>query len=869
MKRLVRILFAGLLVLSAPRLLAAQERGATVLGESVAGLDVTARVLVIGAHPDDEDTQLITWLARGRQVETAYLSLTRGDGGQNLIGNELGVQLGMIRTEELLAARRLDGGRQFFTRAYDFGFSKTADETYKHWPKDSILRDVVTVARAFRPQIIIAVFSGTPRDGHGHHQVSAILAREAYDAAADTVRFPSRATLGIGAWTPSKFYRAQRFNPTDATLSFNVGELSALRGQSYAEIASISRSQHLSQGFGALQRRGTSIDYLKLEESRVSKPLTKETSPLEDIASDWSRFAAVNARPATRVSLDSLPAAIAAVRRVENLAAPAAMITPLARVVELTTRALGAIPCTLACPGVLGDLRNSLQTASRRATSALLAASGVLVEATAPRELVAVKDTLPVTVSVYNQGGVPVTLEGAQVSGATALAEPSLHGPSTVIAPDSTGRINDVFAPKEASVPWWLADGRPGDIFATPQSYRAYNIAIGEDRVADTQVQVQLRIAGVPFVVDAGPVVYRYADPARGEQRRPVAAVPAVSVLLDNEVEYARANVPFERTYNVHLHNADAAARSVTVQLAVPRGLTLDSLVRRTTIQSFGDAVVAFHVRGTLPVGRHVLSAVATSGDDTFTSGYVAIRYDHIKPLRFYRAASVEIEAVNAALPPKTNIAYIRGVGDNVATKLSQLGLTVTLVTPEALGHTDLSKFGAIVVGPRAFAANPSLVANARRLQDFARAGGTVVVQYGQNEIETPGILPYPVALRRPGPAERVTEENAPVALLSPTAKVLSSPNRIVATDFNGWVQERSTYMPTTADPHYQRVLEMHDPGESPNENAVLVAPVGKGAYVYSTLALFRQLPYGVPGAARIFLNLIAADGKSPTTTVP
>src|SRR4051812_4311746 len=233
------------LALSAPRLLLSQERGAVTLGESVAGLDVTTRVLIIGAHPDDEDTQLLAWLARGKQVETAYLSLTRGDGGQNLIGNELGPLLGMIRTQELLAARRIDGGRQFFTRAYDFGFSKSAEETYTHWVKDSILRDVVTVVRSFRPQIIVAIFSGTPRDGHGHHQVSALLAREAFDAAADSVRFPPSATLGIGPWSPAKFYRASRFNPADATLTFNVGELSHFRGMTYAEIASVSRSQHL------------------------------------------------------------------------------------------------------------------------------------------------------------------------------------------------------------------------------------------------------------------------------------------------------------------------------------------------------------------------------------------------------------------------------------------------------------------------------------------------------------------------------------------------------------------------------------------------------------------------------------------------
>ena len=343
--------------------------------------------------------------------------------------------------------------------------------------------------------------------------------------------------------------------------------------------------------------------------------------------------------------------------------------------------------------------------------------------------------------------------------------------------------------------------------------------------------------------------------------------VPTLSVLFDSEVEYARAGVPFERTYNVRLHNASAAARGVTVELSVPKTLICDSLVRRVAIEPFSDAMLAFHVRGTLSEGRHVVSAVATSGDEKFASGYVPIHYDHIRPLRFYRAATVQVEAVNAALPPKTSIAYIRGVGDNVATMLGQLGLKVTLLNPEELADTDLSKFGAIVVGPRAFAASPALVANAKRLQEFARAGGTVVLQYGQNEIQAPGILPFPVTLKQP--AERVTDENAPVRVLDPASKLLSSPNKITTKDFSDWVQERSTYMPTTADPHYQRLIEIHDPGEAPNENALLVAPVGKGAYVYATLALFRQLPSGVPGAARLFLNLIAADGKTPASALP
>ena len=871
-------LVAFAVLLSAPRLLTAQERGATVLGEAVAGLDVTARVLVIGAHPDDEDTQLITWLARGRQVETGYLSLTRGDGGQNLIGNELGVQLGMIRTEELLAARHLDGGRQFFSRAYDFGFSKTADETYRHWPKDSLLRDVVTVVRAFRPQVIVAVFSGTPRDGHGHHQVSAILAREAFDAAADTIRFPARSTLGLGAWTPLKFYRASRFTPAEATVTFNVGELSPLRGQTYAEISSQSRSQHLSQGFGILQRRGTSLDYLKLEASRVSEPLRKETSPLQDIAADWSRFAAASL-PATaarvRTALDSIPGAIAAVRAVEHLTAPARMVAALARLTRLLTTVRDGLPCerrtvNAGCGGAVGDLAVSLETAETRARAALLAAAGVLVEATAPRELVAVGDTVPVTISIYNQGSSDVMLDDASAGTAPGGGPLVALQPAVRIAPDSTRQVTLRLSPTASSKPWWLAPGKDGDVFIPPAqgTLAAQNIGIGEDRIADTHASVTLHIAGVPISVDAGPVIYRYADPARGEQRRPVAAVPKISVLLDAEVEYARAGVPFQRAYSVRLRNATAAARGVNVTLTAPAQLKVDSTIRRVAMEPFSDAVVVFHVKGALPAGRHIVSASAESGDERFVSGYVPIRYEHIRPMRLYRAASVDIEAVDANLPAKTSIAYIRGVGDNVATMLSELGMKVTMLAPEELGSADLSKYGAIVVGPRAFAASPTLVAQRARLTDFAQKGGTVVLQYGQNEIETPGILPYPVALRRPT-AERVTEENAPVTLLSPGASVLAKPNRITSADFAGWVQERSTYMPITADPHYQHVFEMHDPGEPANENAVLIAPVGKGAYVYNTLALFRQLPAGVPGAARIFLNLVAADGKVPPSMLP
>src|SRR3954469_1156015 len=278
----------------------AQGNGGAALAELVRGLGVNTRVLMIGAHPDDEDTQLLTWLARGRHVETAYLSLTRGDGGQNLIGNELGEALGAIRTEELLAARRVDGAHQYFTRAYDFGFSKSAEETYKHWPKDSILRDVVSVVRDFKPHVIIAVFSGTPRDGHGHHQVSGLLAREAFDLAGDSIRMPAGVTHHRRPWTPLKLYRSARFGG-DATYRFDVGEYSPLRGESYAEIAAQSRSQHKSQAFGSVRQKGAIMDGVRLEASRVSTvvPGMTEKSLFEGIDTTWARVAG-EAAPSSR-----------------------------------------------------------------------------------------------------------------------------------------------------------------------------------------------------------------------------------------------------------------------------------------------------------------------------------------------------------------------------------------------------------------------------------------------------------------------------------------------------------------------------------------------------------------------------------------
>lgn len=746
------LLFAGLvaaLTLSAmPRSLDAQERGIVASADARAAAGVHTRVLVIGAHPDDEDTQLITWLARGHRAETAYLSLTRGDGGQNLIGNELGEALGVIRTEELLAARRIDGAHQFFTRAYDFGFSKTAAESFAHWPRDSVLGDMVKVVRGFRPQIIVSVFSGTPRDGHGQHQVAGILSREVYDAAADTVQFP---TSKFGApWTVLKFYRGARFSQADGTIAMNVGEYDSILGLTYSEIAAESRSQHKSQGFGTAPRKGVVMDYLRREATRVNA----ETPA----SSERSIFAGI-------------------------------------------------------------DTTLNVTQADRDRIA--LADAGIDVEAIAQRARVALGDSVAVRIAVYHRG----------VVDSSSLHTVYVHG-------------------EQLTQPYWLARPRTGDLFAFASD------SISDDaREKSGWLPVTVTLPGDGPIIVRTPAIYRYADPVLGEIERPLVATPGVSITFARDVELARAGVQLDRTFQITLRSSWPETRSVTVELTVPAGMRADSSSRKVTLDAGATRTITFRATGRLAAGKHDVRAVVIDGAQRDSVGFIPIEYAHITPERMYRAADVSIQAVDVIVPARAAIGYVQGVGDNVSDALRDLGLSVQDIDPASLPTTDLSRFSTIVVGPRAYQANQLLIDNNVYLLNYVRRGGNLVVQYGQNEMQRPGMMPYAITLTRP--AARVTDEFAPVTVVQPRNALLDSPNRITDADFAGWIQERATYMPSTFDPHYSSVLRMNDPGEEPNSAGILTAVVGRGRYTYVTLALFRQLPAAVPGGARIFANLL------------
>ena len=890
------------LLLFAPAAAHAQVRGAAETDQFVRGTTVTGRVLMIAAHPDDEDTQLIAYLARGTRVQTAYLSLTRGDGGQNLIGNELGESLGAIRTEELLAARRVDGGHQYFTRAFDFGFSKTAEETYKHWDHDSLLADVVTVIRAFRPHVIVSVWSGTPADGHGHHQVAGLIAREAYDAAADTVRFPVK-KYGR-AWAPAKFYRSARFGgrggggggAPPGAVGMNVGEYDPVLGQSYAEIAGESRAQHRSQGFGGFQiRKGAQLDYVRREASRVneSTPAAEEKSIFDGIDTTFARLVRA-AQPDAAADLAKAGANLDSAQAAVDLHHPDRVSLWLARGARLVQQARELVPrCAFDvhrgrvrvigdmidnsadCNTTALDLDASLDIVAKRASEAAFEAAGIAVEATAPKELLAFGDSMPVTLTVYNRGHDNVSLTYARINDAL----PFLSTPLVIISPDSSVRLTRSVIGLVDSRPWWISP-HTGDMFPAHESPSdglarvsvadqgpltlVPGVAIPEDERRLTNVSVTANIAGQMVTEDAGPITFHSSDPLLGEQNRPVGGVPAVTLQFDGGLEWMVANKPINHLLRLSLKSFSDSPRTFSFKLIAPQDIRVDSLPASMTLKAKEEKEIFLRVHGQLKPGRYEFGVVAVTENGKYMEGFRTIEYPHIRPIRMYRSSALYLQAVDINIPATLSIAYIPGVGDNSAASLRQLGIPVATITAEELPVADLSRFSTIVVGTRAYEAHRELVTYNNRLLDFARKGGTLVVQYGQ-DIATLGVMPFPVTTPR---TSRVTVEEAPVTILDPKSRVLNSPNKIGPDDWADWVQERGLYMPTVIDPHYSTPLEMHDPGEPEIRGGLLVAPLGKGTYVFTSLSLFRQIPAAVPGGMRLFMNLLSA-GIEPERAAP
>ncbi len=776
------------------------DRGTIGLVQILKKLNTSTSALMIGAHPDDEDTALLAYLARGESARTAYLSLTRGDGGQNIMGTELGEALGIIRTEELLQARRLDGAEQFFTRAYDYGFSKTLAEAKSKWDEKIILCDVVRVIRNFRPLVVVAQFSGTPADGHGQHQFAGYIAPIAVKASADA----AQCTDSGSTWQVKKFYVRHR-GQGEPTLRINTGKYDPLLGRTYFEIAMEARSQHKSQEQGVLELRGDQYSSINLTGSEA-----KETSI----------FAGLDAG------------------------------SPIAKFDISDT------------PGLLRRLVDAYPTSDRKReiADAIATLTGLQIDALADSETVVAGEPLLIGVKAFASTDTVKMKETSLTVpyGWTIKKEeaPRTNSPANILR--ETTPYARFFRVTALQSPWftrpyWLFEPREGDIFRWTQVTSDDETMPFQRRPLVARITVEVLDREITFERD---VQYRYADDIRGEIRRNVDFVPTVNVEVDKALVLVNtSDKPQTKRVTMTVTNLsnNVAAGKPSLFLGSDK-LSSRALTSEFDLKRKGEKTSVswdITIAAKTPAGRYSIEGEVVVGGTTFNHTMRTVAYPHIQTHRYYRPNRVEFQVVDLKVAP-ARVGYVEGSGDQVFEAIREMGFNAETITEGELGSGDLSKYDTIVVGIRAYQVRPDVVANNTRLLDYAKAGGTLIVQYqlppyGQN------YAPFPV---QQGP--RVADENAAVTILDSQQPVFNFPNKIGEADFSGWVQERNLYNFNNLSPEYTGLLESHDAGEAENKGGLVMAKIGKGNYIYCSYSMFRQLPAGVPGAYRLFANLLS-----------
>lgn len=824
------------------------DQGALGLGRLLKRLNTSASVMMIGAHPDDEDTALLAYLARGENARTAYLSLTRGDGGQNIIGTEQGEALGVIRTEELLQARKLDGAEQYFTRAYDYGFSKTLDEAKQKWDEKIVLCDAVRAIRMFRPLVIVAQFSGTSADGHGQHQFAGYIAPIAMKAAGDA----AQCTDSGPAWQVRKFYVRHR-GQGEARLRLNTGTYDPLLGRSYFEIAMEARSQHRSQEQGVLELKGEAFSALNLSDGEE-----KETGIFESIDTSVSGIARNTGENDERFK--------ALVKKIEQVAAkafeqydirsPEKIVPLLAEGYDLA----GDAERTTRLPGPTSYL---LQKRGEF-LAALKLAAGIQIDAISDKETVVQGESLTANARVFfppnsiiGVKGITIkTPEGWIVSPANDTAQQGQSsGPGRRENPNFGSSfkvtVGNTAAPTQ---PYWLEELRQGDLFTWK---------IGMDRTfplgrPPVIAEIAVTVGGRELTFEQ-PLEYRYADDVRGEIRRPVVVVPSVSISLDPDLfMIARGTRQAAKEVSVTVTNNSSGPIAGNVKLEIPAGWSSSPQEPSFSLARKGESTsVKFttSIPANVPAGQYSIGASATAGNVVFSRSMRTLSYPHIQTHRIYKPAIAKANVLDLKVAP-TKVGYIPGSGDKMPEALAQMGIVASVIDERTLASGNLSQYEVIIVGIRAYQVRPDLVANNKRLLDFANAGGTVIVQYQLPSYAQQNLTPYPA---QQGP--RVSDELAKVTLLDPAHPIFNVPNKITDADFQGWVQERNLYNFSAMDPKYVGLLESHDAGEAENKGGLVVADVGKGKFIYCSYSLFRQLPAGVPGAYRLLANMLSYRG--------
>jgi len=787
-------------------------------------LGTVGSVLYVAAHPDDENTRLLAWLASEKKVRAGYLSLTRGDGGQNLIGKEQGEPLGLIRTQELLAARRTDGAEQFFTRANDFGFSKNPEETFTFWNKDSILSDVVLTIRRFKPDVIVCRFPTTGEGGHGHHTASAILALEAFDAAADPKRFPEQ-LANVSVWQAKSIYwNTFNFGGTNTTspdqLKVDVGVFNPLLGKSYGEIASESRSMHKSQGFGSARQRGSGLEYFKF-----LKGYSAKNDLLETVSTSWSRL---NGGEAIQKMIDecikkfnaqqpenSVPELAAIYRQIQQLDENDAYVRYWKRLKLKETEKL------------------------------LLACSGLWLEATSADYMGIPGQDVSITVQAVNRNKNTVKINSISYSQSDTSMALSLK-PNELY---TFKRKEKLPAGMPFSNPYWLNAKHDLGMYAVPSSS-----LIGKpENDAAVKVMFNITIGDLDLPVERG-LVYKYTDPVKGEIYRPFEVLPPATVNIPEKVFVFTDADPKTIFFTV---KANMPGVKGTLSLRAGDGWKISVKNPEFNLAAKNDeALIEATISADKKAADSKLEASVTINNTTYNKSIRRIEYDHI-PYQFIlsdaEAGLVNVDVKKAG----TEIGYIPGAGDDVAACLKQIGYNVTILTDELLSKENLSKYKAIVTGVRAYNTNERLAIQYNRLMSYVKNGGNLVVQYNTNSRIGPlqaQIGPYPFSISR----DRVTNEKAEVVFTNDKHPALNVPNKITAKDFDGWIQERGIYFASEPDKQYESILSMADPNEKPNTGSLIIAKYGKGNFVYTGLVFFRELPAGVPGAYRLLANLLS-----------
>lgn len=810
-------LAAVLAIFAAPATAQRNIAGAVQTRLALERLETLGSLLLIGAHPDDENTALLASIARGRRARAAYLSLTRGDGGQNLVGSEQGALLGVMRTQELLAARRVDGAEQYFTRAVDFGFSKTADETFEKWGRETILGDVVWTIRRFRPDVIVTGVGA----GHGHHQAAAILTREAFAAAADKTRFPEQLRF-VEPWQAKRLISSGggRGGGAAGPIQLDAGEYDPLLGFSYTEIAGMSRSMHRSQGFGSAERRGASI----ISATVISgEPAAGDIFSGVDIT--WSR----------------LPGG-AAVQPILREAAASFVPGQPDKTIGLL---LKARPLVAAIKDPWAALK------LRELDEAIALCAGLWLDAASDKTIVSPGGSLQVTVEAINRSRYPLTLKGVALEGMDGAGRRG-EAPAQLAYNQPRRLTLQVTVPRNQpySQPYWMRKRGNGFVYEVEDP-----LMIG---VAETPPALRARIriqAGAEQLEFLRPVVRRYVSRVEGETTTALVVAPLVAV----EVSEPALVFPSAGAKSVEvLLRANAPGVSGEVRLQVPAGWRAEpaSAPFRLSVAD-EETTAAFTVTPPAQNAVGELRAIAVVNGTGISHGMRIVAHGGIPPQTLFPPATARLVRTDARTLAR-RVGYIMGAGDEVPRALRQLGCEVVMLTPEDLARGDLSGFDAIVTGVRAYNVRPDLAANQQRLLDYVEAGGALVVQY-----LTAGPPPFgPFPLRAGN--SRVTVEEAPVTFLDPAHALLNAPNKIEPGDLRGWIQERGLNFLAEWDPRYQPLFQLSDPNEEPQRGATVFARYGKGAYVFTAFSWFRQLPAGVPGAYRMFANFLSAAKVAP-----